>query len=93
MVGGLAYQGMDLISDGEGVITEVTSTLPSSTSSLEITLKDVVNMQSVRPLNAMFIIELSDSNGALIAEGETELIDFQILQAVSIEDVTVTRQS
>lgn len=70
---------MDLITDSEGIITEITSTLPSGTSSLEVTLKDVVNMQSVRTLNAMFIIELSDSNGALIAEGETELIDYEIL--------------
>ena len=84
---------MDLITDSEGIITEITSTLPDGISSLEITLKDVVNMQSVRTLNAMFNIELSDSNGELIAEGETELIDYEILQAVSIEDVTVTRQS
>ena len=70
---------MDQTTDSEGIITEITSTLPSGTSSLEVTLKDIVNMQSVRPLNAVFHIELSDSNGALIAQGETELIDYKIL--------------
>ena len=69
LVQGLAYGGVGLISDSESIITEIISLLPNGSSTLEITLKDVINMQSVRPLSAMFNIELKDANGALIAEG------------------------
>ena len=44
LVQGSEHAGLELISDGEGTVVEMTSTLPSGEASLEITLKDVVNM-------------------------------------------------
>ena len=69
LVQGMSHGGVSVISNNEAIITEVISSLPDRSSSLEITIKDVTNLQSVRPLSAMFNIELKDSEGALIAEG------------------------
>ena len=93
LVQGMSHGGVSVISNNEAIITEVISSLPDGSSSLEITIKDVTNLQSVRPLSAMFNIELKDSEGALIAEGSSELIELEVLTPVSIEDVTVTRKS
>ena len=74
-------------------MTKVSSSVSYSETVLEVTLKNVVNVPRARPLSAEFSITLRDQDGALIAEGVTEMLDMDVLSPVSITGATVTRLS